>query len=224
MGPAARQPQGASAVERLAAAVREDVLEGRLAPGAPLTEVALASRFAVSRSTVREALRALAHSGLVRLERHRGATVTRVTAEDLADLGRARTALEGAAAEAAVAGHLGALEAALASMEDAVARADADAVVEADLAFHAALVALLGSHRLDAAYAALQNELRLALTVAGRRVAAPGKVAEHERLLALARGGDAAALRAALAGHVAAGVADQRAALGAGGAPGRPPA
>lgn len=218
-----RATPAASAAERVAAEVREDVLEGRLAPGTPLTETALASRFAVSRTTVREALRALAHRGLVRLERHRGATVTLLTGEDLADLGRARGALEGAAAEAAVAADLAALEAALAAMDAAVGRREADAVVEADLAFHAALVALLGSRRLDAAYAALQSELRLALAVAGRRVASPGKVAEHGRLLALAREGDAAALRAALVAHISAGVADQRAALGEGGAPDGPP-
>lgn len=205
-----------SAAERLAGVLREDILAGRLTPGTPLPETTVGARFAVSRSTVREALRLLDQRGLVRIERHRGAAVTALTPAALEDLRRARRALEGAAGRAVtVEADLSALAAALARLDAAAAAGDADAVVDADLDFHAALVALLGSERLSACYDALQHELRLALNLTGRRVADPDKVAAHRHLLALARSGDGAALEAALAAHIDAGVTDQLRALAA---------
>lgn len=55
----------------------DEIVNGLLAPGAPLEEVELARRFGVSRTPVREAIRDLAASGLVEVRPHRSAIVSR---------------------------------------------------------------------------------------------------------------------------------------------------
>jgi len=51
------------------------ILSGELAPGAKLTEMALATRLGVSRGPLREAFRMLEEAGLVRTEKNRGVFV-----------------------------------------------------------------------------------------------------------------------------------------------------
>jgi len=53
-----------------------------LTPGTRLTEAALAKRFGVSKTPVREALMLLEREGLVTIVPHAGATVTWLTLED----------------------------------------------------------------------------------------------------------------------------------------------
>lgn len=195
-----------SVAEQVSAVLREAILGGSLAPGTSLREVALAQRFSVARSTVREALRLLVAEGLLQHSMHRGTVVAEPTAADVADVYRARAALEAGAAGAvrsARAADLDALAAILADMEAAFARADWQGTADADLAFHRRLVALAGSPRLDAVYANLQGELRLVLLLADRDAPDRGKVAEHRQMLDLARAGDVEGLRAAVAAHVA---------------------
>jgi DNA-binding GntR family transcriptional regulator len=192
--------------EQVTAALRDEILGGDLPPGTSLREVALAERFAVSRNTVREAIRALVTEGLAQHSMHRGAVVAELSEADVTDLYRARALLESAAA---VQAH-DLPPAAQAPLEDAVARmaagaaaGDGQAVTAADLAFHRALVALAGSARLDQFFANLQGELRLLLLWADRDVPDARKVDEHRRMLDLVRAGDTAGLQAAVAAHVA---------------------
>jgi DNA-binding GntR family transcriptional regulator len=196
-----------SVAEQVAGALREAILAGSLGPGTSLREVALAERFAVSRATVREAIRALVTEGLVQHSMHRGAVVAEPTPDDVVDVYRARTAVEVAAAGAAPLAareDLGELADALRAMETAFARRDWNGTAEADLAFHRRLVALAGSPRLDVFYAHLQGELRLLLLLADRDAPDEGKVAEHRRMLDLATSGDVEGLRSALSAHVTA--------------------
>src|SRR5262245_46468956 len=74
--------------------IRGQILEGKLRPGERLIEDRLSSELGVSRVPVREALRGLSMEGLVRLEPNRGATVTEVTPELVAELVEVRTLLE----------------------------------------------------------------------------------------------------------------------------------
>src|SRR6185369_2747417 len=50
---------------RAADVLREQILSGKLVPGQRVTETALAAQLEVSRGTLRAALRALAHEGLI---------------------------------------------------------------------------------------------------------------------------------------------------------------
>jgi DNA-binding transcriptional ArsR family regulator len=64
--------QRQSTTEQAADAIRQAVLSGRLLPGTPLREAALAAELGVSRSTVREAARTLEGEGLVCYARSAG--------------------------------------------------------------------------------------------------------------------------------------------------------
>ncbi|SFV28735.1 DNA-binding transcriptional regulator, GntR family [Devosia crocina] len=64
---------------RIVRALEEDIIFGRLAPGARLTEDSLLSRFPVTRHFVRQALVQLEQMGIIVRERNKGATVRSLT-------------------------------------------------------------------------------------------------------------------------------------------------
>jgi DNA-binding GntR family transcriptional regulator len=74
--------------------IRGQILDGKLRPGERLVEDRLSAELGVSRVPVREALLGLSIEGLVKLEPRRGATVTEVTPEMVAELVEVRTLLE----------------------------------------------------------------------------------------------------------------------------------
>jgi DNA-binding GntR family transcriptional regulator len=85
LAPIERRPLHNELAERL----RHLIVEGDLAPGEKLSERDLCSRFGVSRTPLREALKVLSTEGLVRLIPHRGAAVSKLT---ISDGGRAQGA------------------------------------------------------------------------------------------------------------------------------------
>ena len=82
------------------AQIQGDIVGGTLAPGEPLVEMALAERYGVSRTPIREALKRLETAGLVE-QFARGYRVIRHTPEDILDIYEVRIALEQAAARGA---------------------------------------------------------------------------------------------------------------------------
>lgn len=101
------EPLSTLEVQRLAAPLRQQVLDGlrqaiidgRLAPGARLTERKLTEMMGVSRTVVREALRQLESEGLVAIIPHKGPVVRELTAAEAKDLYAIRAVLEGLAAK-----------------------------------------------------------------------------------------------------------------------------
>jgi DNA-binding GntR family transcriptional regulator len=83
--------------------IREDIMSGRLAPGAriPIKEISLA--FGVAASVVREALLQLAADGLAVAEDQRGFRVAPISVDDLQDVCRARVDVESLAIRDAIA-------------------------------------------------------------------------------------------------------------------------
>ena len=81
-------------VDHVREALADEILSGRLAPGARLDEVSLARRFDVSRTPVREALRELAAAGLIQSKAHFGAIVATITAERLREMFEAVAEIE----------------------------------------------------------------------------------------------------------------------------------
>lgn len=69
------------------------IVEGQFQPGERLLETELAQSYAVSRATIREALRMLEQRGLVTILAQRGARVTELSAEELDDLFEVRASL-----------------------------------------------------------------------------------------------------------------------------------
>jgi DNA-binding GntR family transcriptional regulator len=160
-----------STAERVADALREELLSGALSPGTPLRDVELSARAGVSRTTMREALALLAREGLLTHSLHRGMEVARLAPGDVRDIYAARRLIECSGAEhlvAAPAANLDELERAVRAIREAADAHDRRRVVAADVAFHTAIAAALGVRRLTAAVAGALMELRLVLSVTDR--------------------------------------------------------
>ena len=89
--------------EEVAAQLREMIVNGELVAGKKAPEADLCQRFGVSRTPMREAFKALAAEGLIRLVPNRGAIVAKISREDVAELFPIMGALEGLAGELACA-------------------------------------------------------------------------------------------------------------------------
>jgi DNA-binding GntR family transcriptional regulator len=81
--------------------IRRAIAEGDFEPGSRLVEQRIGEMFDLSRTPVREALRALAADGLVVIERNRGAVVATMSETDIRDQYELRARLESLAAERA---------------------------------------------------------------------------------------------------------------------------
>jgi DNA-binding GntR family transcriptional regulator len=201
-----------STAEQAAAALRDAILSGKLAPGTPLREVALAAELGVSRNTVREAARLLGGEGLVRHQMNRGIVVAEITAADVRDIYAARAAIETAAAEALTAHRDPAiyqrLENLVGQIENAFTRGDAAAALDGDRRFHATLVAAARSPRLSGFHTQLQHEQRLTLSLAERSRHALGRTADDHRVLLGALRGTPAQAKDQVSAHLQAGAAE----------------
>jgi DNA-binding GntR family transcriptional regulator len=82
---------------QLMAALRQQILDGHLAPSAPISEPALAQEFGVSRSPLREALFALERRGLLESAVGRGFAVRPLDARDAEDAYTILATLDGLA-------------------------------------------------------------------------------------------------------------------------------
>jgi DNA-binding GntR family transcriptional regulator len=87
--------------ETIASALRRAILAGDYAPGARLRQAAIATRFGVSTTPVREAFTALAREGLVRQDPHRGVVVFEPSVDELNEIYEMRAVLEPLATEIA---------------------------------------------------------------------------------------------------------------------------
>lgn len=197
---------GASLADRVAATIASRIVTGEIAPGTRLPEVDLAANLGVSRNTFREAMKALAERGLVRLEHHRSAVVISLSKEAVRDLYRVRRLFELGAIDIARQRPPEALHevgAAIAHLSGAVERNDPVSIVEADLGFHRALVRIHGSERLDRMFATCLEELRLGLSLLDRgSTPLAGLLGQHRALYGFLVRGDFTACRVALAEHL----------------------
>ncbi len=178
----------------IARQLRTAIMTGALAPGTQLTEADLAAQFAVSRGPLREAMQRLVQEGLLRSELHRGLFVIDLTAEDVSDIYLARTAVE----RAALSRILGSATLRAAAVEllsevqaDMAAASDQDALSDADLRFHEALVAASGSKRLVRMAQTLLIETRMCLAALQRTYrGVEERVEEHRQIVDAIRAGD----------------------------------
>lgn len=89
--------------ERASERLRTMIVEGELAPGAPLVEVELSNALGISRTPLREALKLLAQDGLVELRANRSPRVRALDAAAIGELFEALSGVERMAAELAAA-------------------------------------------------------------------------------------------------------------------------
>jgi len=157
----------ASTAERLASLLRTRITEGTFPPGSRLPEEALGQALGVSRNTLREAFRLLAHERLLVHQLNRGVFVAAPERTGVVDLYRARRVIE---VGAVLTPHpfpaaLAAVAAATADAQRASAADAWDEVCNADIRFHAAIAALAGSERVDETMRMILAELRLVFCV-----------------------------------------------------------
>ena len=152
-------------VEKVAMALRHAVFSGGLKPGEPLREISLAKQLGVARGTLREAVQVLMADGLLDKTPNRGVTVRRLTAAEVEDIFRARLLLELEAAKAAAVCPDSALEVLARAFAAYAAQATGDpaGIAAAHIAFHTALVGLVGIRRLADLERTLMGELQLVI-------------------------------------------------------------
>jgi len=181
------QLRRSSTADEVVALLRARIVSGELAPGTQLREVHLAREVGISRPTLREALQGLRQEGLVQHEPHRGMFVATLGAAEIRDIYSVRRVIEAPAARAAHRASPAGLEAVETAFERLaeLEGGDVGRIIEVDLQFHQAIVALLDSPRLSSYYdsviAALRPCLTL-LTIERPSVVHPESVAQHREI------------------------------------------
>lgn len=129
--------------------IRDDILTGRIAPGAVLSQVTLAQALGISRTPLREALSRLTSEGLVTSDFNRRVRVSELDLDDLDQIYAARFALEPVGVLATVGRLDGGMRADLAThveaMDAAIDVRDMDAFRGAHRAFHLGLTVGAGA-------------------------------------------------------------------------------
>ena len=199
-------PLTQSLPEQIAARLSERITAGSYAPGRRVLEQEVAAEFGVSRGPVREALRALADAGLVRLEKNRGVFVREISVAEADEIYELRATLDQMAgrklARTIRPEQLEELQAVVKRMQDAAIRDDREGYHLANLRFHDALVEFAGNAKLLQMYRRLVNELSL---FRRHTLAEPRRLRkstqEHQKILALIASGDAEGAAARLYEH-----------------------
>ncbi|EDY45433.1 FadR/GntR family transcriptional regulator [Streptomyces sp. SPB074] len=169
-------PRRSALSEQVIAALRAQIASGEWPVGTRIpTEPELVEQLGVARNTVREAVRALAHNGLLDIRQGSGTYVVatselagvmqrRFAAADPRDFAELRVALESTAARLAAQRRtdkdLRLLEQALGRRESAWKAGDAESFVLADATFHLAVVAASHNTVITEVYADLGEVLR----------------------------------------------------------------
>ncbi len=181
-------PERGSLREQVVQAIRAAIVSSEMAEGVVYSAPALAARFEVSATPVREALLDLAKEGLVEPLRNKGFRVTVVSEADLDEIHQLRTLLEvpgvGQVARSITAEEVTELRTLAALIEAALEAGDILGYLEADRLFHLALLGLTGNQRLVDIVGTLRSQTRMYNL---HRVAEQGGLAlsleEHSGLL-----------------------------------------
>lgn len=200
--------------EQILQALRAALAGGELVPGEVYSAPALAGRFGVSATPVREAMQQLAADGAVDVVPNRGFRVAVRSPRELAQLAEVRALIEVPVVLELARTVPGERWAALRPLADATATAaatgDRARYGEADRAFHRAVLALSGNDQLvavaDDLHRRSQWPLRAAgadgAAVAGGRAALLADAAEHGALLDALTARDLTAVSPLFRGHL----------------------
>ncbi|CAM5407465.1 FadR family transcriptional regulator OS=Streptomyces tendae OX=1932 GN=GUR47_13560 PE=4 SV=1 [Streptomyces tendae] len=201
-------PRRSALSEQVIAALRQQITSGEWPVGSRIpTEPELVEQLGVARNTVREAVRALAHNGLLDIRQGSGTYVVatselagvmqrRFAGAEPRDIAELRSTLESAAARLAAERRtekdLKQIDTLLLRREEAWESGEAEAFVAADATFHLAVVAASHNDVLTAMYADLSEVLRDWLRGDVGEGMSPATHMDHGRLVDAIRTGDAA--------------------------------
>ncbi|WP_127354434.1 FadR/GntR family transcriptional regulator [Actinacidiphila soli] len=210
-------PRRSALADQVIAQLRAQITSGEWPVGSRIpTEQQLVEQLGVARNTVREAVRALAHNGLLDIRQGSGTYVLatselagvmhrRFADAETGHVSELRSALEAAAARLAAQRRterdIANLDAALDRRERAWESGDADAFVEADATLHLAVVAASHNPVLAELYADLGQVLRAFLRADVGEELRPEQYVDHARLVEAIRAGDGDTAATEAAGH-----------------------
>lgn len=203
--PDGRAPQQ-SAAERVADALREQIVDGALESGTRLTEETISATLGFSRNTIREAFALLIAERLAVREIHRGVFVAAPTADDIRDLYATRQIIEPAALEhgpgyshEVVARLRGILETAL----EARRAGQHAGVAQGNQVLHRTIARMAGSARVQLLMEGVLAEMRLVFHLVDNdpRFHEP-YLDRNEEIVRLLERGDRAAAAAALRAYL----------------------
>jgi len=197
--------------EDVADRLRDQIFAKQLAPGSWLDEQSLAEQFGISRTPMREAIKALASEGLVTMKMRRGAYVTEVNRSDLEQIFTVLSLLEGQAAkEAALKAtedELNLLDHLHHRLETAAADRDIEQFFEINGKFHELIQQIAGNRWMNGVIDDLRKVLKLhrkdSLTGTGRL---QNSLIEHREILRAILKRDDLAAEAAMRKHFANGL------------------
>jgi DNA-binding GntR family transcriptional regulator len=199
--------------EEVAELLRQRIFRRELEPGSWIDELKLADEYGISRTPLREALKVLAAEGLVTMKVRRGAYVTEVSEQDLADVYHLLSLLEsdaaGVVAERASAEQRQELKALHAELEAAAApgKVDREHFFAVNERFHMRLLAIANNKWRDQMVADLRKVMKLnrhnSLLKAGRIAES---LAEHRAIMTAIEARDATAAMARMREHFANGL------------------
>ncbi|WP_313074136.1 GntR family transcriptional regulator [Melaminivora sp.] len=160
----ARPAAPSSLADTVAHTIRQQLIHGELRAGQHLSEAQLSQQLDISRNTLREVFRILIKEGLLHHAPNRGVSVVVPSIADIIDIYRVRRLIECQSLEKAWPLHPAhkQMQRAVEDGQQASQARDWRAVGTANMAFHAAIVALADSERLSAMFEHLAAELRLA--------------------------------------------------------------
>lgn len=204
IAPISRRPLHEEAVDRL----RDQIVQGRLEPGTRLNERALCEQLGISRTPLREAIKLLATEGLVQLLPNRGAVVSPVEPQRIAETLTVMGALEALAGELVCTNapkkeieRIRALHERMVSLH---AEGDLAGYFRHNQMIHMAIVEASGNSVLANTYRQLNANVRRARYMANlSRERWDAAVAEHESIMRALEARDAPLLKRLLAEHLA---------------------
>lgn len=203
----ASRVKGVTLSHELQDTLEDLIVSGVLKPGTRLDEAELAERFGVSRTPVREALKALAGTGLVDLRNRQGVCVARLSLPMLIEMFQMMAVMEGLCAKFAARRATEPQKQRLALLHEeltaTLASGDHSRFYDVNQSFHDALYEASNTHYLAEQTRALRKRVRVYRRYVtfqpGRMTATIG---EHEAILNAIRANDSAAAFASAVDHV----------------------
>lgn len=173
--------------QEVAELLRQRIFDRQLEPGSWIDELKIAEEFGISRTPLREALKVLAAEGLVTMKVRRGAYVTEVSEQDMADVYHLLSLLEsdaaGVVAANATAAQLKELQALHRDLENAAG--ERDRFFEINEQFHMRLLEMANNRWRNQVVADLRKVMKLnrhnSLLKSGRL---QESLAEHRAIMA----------------------------------------
>lgn len=188
-------------------AIKEMIFCMELLPGTRIPEVQLASKLAVSRTPIHDALRRLAAEGLVTVSANRGAVVTRFTDEQIREVGALRLAQDLLSAQLAAyygsAADFERLDGLAAACEEAAAGGDVYGRIRTDNEFHLEIARISGNEQLIRQQFSLYQQIHLIQISQYTDVAdSLQQIHHHKPIVAALRARDNGELRRLVCNHI----------------------